>query len=96
MPEPMVYNPGSQKPTTPKRQTLIMCNQTKKFGKKSGLSSSPFHCYNCVVRKSKALYPMNVDLCSSFKNQARSKNQNEAIKAQYLIFQRINGKVLSD
>ena len=22
------------------------------------VSSSPFHCYNCVVRKSKAHYPM--------------------------------------
>ena len=27
----------------------------------TGLSSSPFHCYNCVVGKSKALYPMNLD-----------------------------------
>ena len=44
------------------------------------LYSSPFHCYNCVVRKSKAYYPMNLDLRSSFKNQARSKNRMNGSK----------------
>ena len=60
-----------------------------------GLSSSPFHCYNCVVRKSKAYYPMNLEFYFPQKNQSWFEKQNEAIEAKYLIFQRINGKVLS-
>ena len=44
------------------------------------LSSSPFHCYNRVVTKSKAHYPMNIDLRSSFKNQPWSKKGMNGLK----------------
>ena len=43
-------------------------------------ASSPFHCYNCGVRKSKALYGMNLDVRSRSKNQARSKNRMNGLK----------------
>ena len=43
-----------------------------------------------------AYYPMNLDLLSSYKNQQRSKKKNERIEAEYLILQRINGKLLYD
>ena len=37
------------------------------------LSFLPFHCYNCVVRKSKARHAMNLDFIPPPKNQPRSK-----------------------
>ena len=40
----------------------------------------PFHCYNCVVRKSKALYFTNLDFVRPPKNQARSKNRIKRLK----------------
>ena len=44
------------------------------------LSSSPFHCYECVVRKSKALYAMNIDFKFPTKNQQSSKNKTNRLK----------------
>ena len=52
------------------------------------LSSSPFHCYNCVARKSKARYPMNLDLRTRNKKSGTLEKQHERIEAKYLIFHR--------
>ena len=56
--------------------------------------SLTFHCDNCVVRKSKAFYDFRFTF--SGQKSVTLEKQNERIEAKYLIFHRINGKVLSD
>ena len=58
----------------------------------TNLSSSPFHCYNCVVRKSKAHKAMYLDFVPPSKNQSRSNNRMNRLKPNIKVFEKLTEK----